>query len=208
LFTWTDPEHSVLGGTDICSLFAGVCSALPVFRGEIQCRLLGMAVTTFSAEGKPSVKGESGELVCLKVAQEALIIFAPFTHARRGFHDSSLSHVSPWGSGLCLATPMMRPFWLRRRDTMMPTLQSMKVFGVSALISAPRGPISFVTFFNISAHITILCRCHHTPHSFSNSLSGPMIPFCSLGRFSMAHPYYSRYLWIPSERPRRSCAAH
>lgn len=60
-------ECGVLGGTDICSLFAGVCSALPVFRGEIQCRLLGMAVTTFASDGKPSGKGESGELVCLKV---------------------------------------------------------------------------------------------------------------------------------------------
>lgn len=64
-----DAEYGVLGGTDICSLFAGVCSALPVFRGEIQCRMLGMAITTFAPDGKPSEKGESGELVCLKVGQ-------------------------------------------------------------------------------------------------------------------------------------------
>jgi len=57
---------SITGGTDICSLFAGVCSALPVFRGEIQCRLLGMAVVAFAADGKPSMQGDSGELVCLK----------------------------------------------------------------------------------------------------------------------------------------------
>lgn len=33
---------SVSGGTDICSVFAGRCTALPVFRGEIQCRQLGL----------------------------------------------------------------------------------------------------------------------------------------------------------------------
>lgn len=75
-------EYGVLGGTDICSLFAGMCSALPVFRGEIQCRLLGMAITTFAADGKPSSKGESGELVCLKVRREALITLRPFYSCR------------------------------------------------------------------------------------------------------------------------------
>ena len=29
--------------------------------------MLGMAITTFAPDGKPSGKGESGELVCLKV---------------------------------------------------------------------------------------------------------------------------------------------
>jgi len=29
--------------------------------------MLGMAVTTFAPDGKPSEKGEPGELVCLKV---------------------------------------------------------------------------------------------------------------------------------------------
>lgn len=33
---------SVTGGTDICSVFAGRCTSLPVFRGEIQCRMLGL----------------------------------------------------------------------------------------------------------------------------------------------------------------------
>ena len=57
--------HSVFsGGTDICSLFAGMCSALPVFRGEIQCRMLGMAVESFSEEGTQLPPDEPGELVC------------------------------------------------------------------------------------------------------------------------------------------------
>lgn len=54
------------GGTDICSLFAGMCSALPVYRGEIQCRMLGMAVECFTPTGSPSPPDEAGELVCVK----------------------------------------------------------------------------------------------------------------------------------------------
>ena len=55
-----------VGGTDICSLFAGMCTALPVFRGEIQCRMLGMAIEAFTPDGKISPPDEPGELVCLK----------------------------------------------------------------------------------------------------------------------------------------------
>ena len=54
------------GGTDICSLFAGMCTALPVFRGEIQCRLLGMAVEAFTPTGTVAGPDEAGELVCLR----------------------------------------------------------------------------------------------------------------------------------------------
>ncbi|KAF8974552.1 acetoacetyl-CoA synthetase [Flammula alnicola] len=57
---------SISGGTDICSLFAGMCSALPVFRGEIQCRMLGMAVESFSSTGAINPPDVSGELVCVK----------------------------------------------------------------------------------------------------------------------------------------------
>jgi acyl-coenzyme A synthetase/AMP-(fatty) acid ligase len=54
------------GGTDICSLFAGQNTALPVFRGEIQCRMLGMSIDAFSHDGKLVPTGEAGELVCLR----------------------------------------------------------------------------------------------------------------------------------------------
>ncbi|XP_062398738.1 acetoacetyl-CoA synthetase [Sardina pilchardus] len=56
---------SISGGTDIISCFMGQNVALPVHRGEIQARNLGMAVEAWSLEGTP-VWGESGELVCLK----------------------------------------------------------------------------------------------------------------------------------------------
>ncbi len=60
------PNKIAAGGTDICSLFAGMCSALPVYRGEIQCRMLGMAIESFTSEGKVSGSQTPGELVCLR----------------------------------------------------------------------------------------------------------------------------------------------
>ncbi|MBW4051191.1 MAG: acetoacetate--CoA ligase [Proteobacteria bacterium] len=54
---------SISGGTDIVSCFALGCPTLPVHRGEIQCRGLGMAVDIFDDDGRP-VRGERGELVC------------------------------------------------------------------------------------------------------------------------------------------------
>ena len=54
---------SISGGTDIVSCFVLGSPMLPVWRGEIQCRGLGMAVDVIDDAGKP-VRGEKGELVC------------------------------------------------------------------------------------------------------------------------------------------------
>jgi acetoacetyl-CoA synthetase len=56
---------SISGGTDIVSCFVLGNPVLPVYRGEIQCRGLGMAVDVFDEDGKP-VRGEKGELVCTR----------------------------------------------------------------------------------------------------------------------------------------------
>jgi len=56
---------SISGGTDLIALFAGGAMTLPVYRGELQCLQLGMAVAVFNEAGK-SVRGEKGELVCTK----------------------------------------------------------------------------------------------------------------------------------------------
>ncbi|OLY82061.1 Acetoacetyl-CoA synthetase [Smittium mucronatum] len=56
---------SISGGTDICSLFVGACSALPVYRGEIQAIMLGMSVECWDNAGN-SIIGQSGDLVCTK----------------------------------------------------------------------------------------------------------------------------------------------
>ncbi|MDX1567232.1 MAG: acetoacetate--CoA ligase, partial [Longimicrobiales bacterium] len=54
---------SISGGTDIVSCFVLGNPTLPVWRGEIQCKGLGMAVAVFDDEGR-SVVDEKGELVC------------------------------------------------------------------------------------------------------------------------------------------------
>ncbi|WP_153133321.1 acetoacetate--CoA ligase [Dechloromonas hortensis] len=56
---------SISGGTDIVSCFVLGNPVLPVYRGEIQCRGLGMAVDVFDDEGRP-VRQEKGELVCTR----------------------------------------------------------------------------------------------------------------------------------------------
>jgi acetoacetyl-CoA synthetase len=56
---------SISGGTDIMAAFADANPILPVYRGELQCRSLGIAVEVFNEEGE-SVTNEKGELVCTK----------------------------------------------------------------------------------------------------------------------------------------------
>jgi len=56
---------SISGGTDILSCFALGNPMLPVRRGELQCKGLGMATEIFDENGR-SVTGEHGELVCTK----------------------------------------------------------------------------------------------------------------------------------------------
>lgn len=56
---------SISGGTDIVSCFALGCPILPVYKGELQCRGLGMAVQAFNDKAQ-AVYDERGELVCTK----------------------------------------------------------------------------------------------------------------------------------------------
>ena len=56
---------SISGGTDIMAAFADANAALPVYRGELQCRSLGLAVEVFDEQGR-SVVGKKGELVCTR----------------------------------------------------------------------------------------------------------------------------------------------
>jgi acetoacetyl-CoA synthetase len=68
VYTAVKPDvrlSSISGGTDIVSCFALGDPTGPVYRGELQCLGLGMAVEVWDAEGKPVV-GEQGELVCTK----------------------------------------------------------------------------------------------------------------------------------------------
>jgi acetoacetyl-CoA synthetase len=55
---------SISGGTDIVSCFLLGCPILPVWRGELQCPGLGMAVAILREDGSPAEVGETGELCC------------------------------------------------------------------------------------------------------------------------------------------------
>ena len=54
---------SISGGTDIIGCFVGGNPNTPVWRGEIQARMLGMKVEVFDDQGRSTVR-EKGELVC------------------------------------------------------------------------------------------------------------------------------------------------
>ena len=54
---------SISGGTDIVSCFVLGSPLLPVYRGEIQCRGLGLHVEVYDDQGH-AVVAEKGELVC------------------------------------------------------------------------------------------------------------------------------------------------
>jgi acetoacetyl-CoA synthetase len=53
---------STSGGTDVCTAFVGGCPLLPVYEGELQCRVLGCAVEAWNEQGQP-LQDEVGELV-------------------------------------------------------------------------------------------------------------------------------------------------
>ena len=69
---------SISGGTDIVSCFALGNPLLPVYRGELQCLGLGMAVEVWDDEGRPVTEAK-GELVCT----------APFPSMPVGFWDDA-----------------------------------------------------------------------------------------------------------------------
>jgi acetoacetyl-CoA synthetase len=56
------PLGSLSGGTDLCTGFLGPSPLVPVWGGEISCRMLGARVEAFDEAGR-SVVGREGELV-------------------------------------------------------------------------------------------------------------------------------------------------
>ena len=53
---------SVSGGTDLCTAFVGAAPDVPVWLGELSCRMLGAAVEAYDEDGRPIID-EVGELV-------------------------------------------------------------------------------------------------------------------------------------------------
>jgi len=69
---------SISGGTDIVSCFALACPLLPVYRGELQTRGLGMKVAILDDDARP-VRETPGELACT----------APFPSMPVGFFNDA-----------------------------------------------------------------------------------------------------------------------
>ncbi len=65
---------SISGGTDICGCFVGGNPLDPVWTGEIQGPMLGMAVDVFDDFGKP-VRQAKGELVCTRPFPSMPVMF-------------------------------------------------------------------------------------------------------------------------------------
>ncbi len=65
---------SISGGTDIVGCFVLGNPLLPVWKGEIQCAGLGLAVEVWNEDGQP-VTGEKGELVCTRPFPNMPVMF-------------------------------------------------------------------------------------------------------------------------------------
>ena len=88
---------SISGGTDIVSCFVIGNPLRPVYRGEIQCRGLGMAVDIYE-DGRP-VRGRRGELVCTKPFPSMPLGFWNEPDRRR-YHDAYFSRFeNVWAQG-------------------------------------------------------------------------------------------------------------
>lgn len=89
---------SISGGTDIVSSFVGCCPLLPVRRGEIQCRLLGVAAQAYNDDGKPVID-ECGELVCTQPVPSMPVCFWNDDDGSR-YHDAYFSRFEGvWAHG-------------------------------------------------------------------------------------------------------------
>jgi acetoacetyl-CoA synthetase len=73
---------STSGGTDVCTAFVGGCPLLPVYEGELQCRVLGCAVEAWDEQGR-SLTDEVGELVITQPMPSMPVFFWGDTDGER-----------------------------------------------------------------------------------------------------------------------------
>jgi acetoacetyl-CoA synthetase len=77
---------SISGGTDIVSCFALGNPTLPVYRGELQCRGLGMGVESFNEAGNSQID-KQGELVCTQAFLSMPVYFWNDKDGKK-YHDA------------------------------------------------------------------------------------------------------------------------
>ena len=89
---------SIAGGTDICGCFVGSTPLLPVRRGEIQCRFLGVDAVAYGDDGQP-VSGGRGELVCRQPLPSMPVSFWNDADGQR-YHDAYFdTYPGVWAHG-------------------------------------------------------------------------------------------------------------
>lgn len=90
---------SISGGTDILSCFALGNPLLPVYKGELQCLGLGMAVEIYNEQGK-AVEQERGELVCTQAFPSMPLGFWKDTQ-KIAYHKAYFEHFAEeiWAHG-------------------------------------------------------------------------------------------------------------
>jgi acetoacetyl-CoA synthetase len=84
--TWL---FSTSGGTDMCTAFVGGCPLLPVYEGELQCRVLGADVQSWDGEGR-QLTGEMGELVIVS-PMPSMPLYLWNDPSGERYHDSYFS---------------------------------------------------------------------------------------------------------------------
>ncbi|WP_375177208.1 acetoacetate--CoA ligase [Marinobacter mobilis] len=89
---------SIAGGTDICGCFVGATPLLPVRRGEIQCRFLGVDAVAYGEDGQPVGEGR-GELVCRQPLPSMPVAFWNDSDGSR-YHDAYFdTYPGVWAHG-------------------------------------------------------------------------------------------------------------
>lgn len=89
---------SLSGGTDVCSAFVGGCPLLPVYAGEIQCRMLGARIEAFDEDGRP-VLHELGEMVITQPMPSMPIYFWNDEHDEKYFSSYFEMYSHVWRHG-------------------------------------------------------------------------------------------------------------
>ncbi|SVA89010.1 uncharacterized protein METZ01_LOCUS141864, partial [marine metagenome] len=89
---------SISGGTDIISCFALGNPILPVVRGELQCRGLGMKVEAYNGFGKSEINSK-GELVCTQAFPSMPIYFWNDSNGKK-YHSAYFNtYLDTWHHG-------------------------------------------------------------------------------------------------------------
>ncbi|GAA4442885.1 acetoacetate--CoA ligase [Ravibacter arvi] len=105
LFNWVY-EHikkdtwlvSLSGGTDVCTAFVGGCPLLPVYAGEIQCRMLGARVECFDDSGN-AVIGKQGEMVITQPMPSMPVYFWKDTGNKKYYDSYFTRFENVWAHG-------------------------------------------------------------------------------------------------------------